>query len=210
MPRERGAGQKKLKPRLHIFCEGEKTEPNYLKGYIEHKFPGTRLSPVRKTPKNTPIQLVEEAIREKKKNPDGDMFWVVYDREAAIKYPDALHAEACRKADARGIKIAFSNICFEVWILLHFQATMAAYTNFDDLKKRSKLRTHIKNYDKGIKRLFSAEEIYAARKRAEALNQRTIAGADPAWVKPYQWNPYTDVYKLLDAIDDFGAKHCVS
>ena len=138
------------------------------------------------------------------------MFWVVYDREAAIKYPDALHAEACRKADAQGIKIAFSNICFEVWILLHFQATMAAYTNFDDLKKRSKLRTHIKNYDKGIKRLFSAEEIYAARKRAEALNQRTIAGADPAWVKPYQWNPYTDVYKLLDAIDDFGAKHCVS
>ena len=67
MPRERGAGQKKLKPRLHIFCEGEKTEPNYLKGYIEHKFPGTRLSPVRQTSKNTPIQLVEEAIREKKK-----------------------------------------------------------------------------------------------------------------------------------------------
>ncbi|PNU19851.1 hypothetical protein C2E25_10490 [Geothermobacter hydrogeniphilus] len=210
MPRKRKSNQKNLKPRLHIFCEGEKTEPNYLKGYIERRFPGTRLSPVRPTPKNTPIQLVEEAIREKEKNPSGDIFWVVYDREAPTKYPDALHAEARSKADAHGIKIAFSNVCFEVWILLHFQPTVAAYANYDDLQKRSKLKTHIKNYDKGTKRLFSGEEISTARKYAEDLNRRTIAGADPAWTKPYQWNPYTDVYKLLDAIDVFGEKYCVS
>lgn len=206
MPKTRKAGQQRLNPNLHIFCEGEKTEPNYLKGYIEGKFPGTKLAPVRATSKNTPLQLVEEAIRAKNDNPQGDLFWVVFDREAENKYTDALHNEARNKAKAAGVKIAFSNVCFEVWILLHFQANVAVYTSYADLLKRSSLRTHIEGYDKGRKRTFSVEEISAARKNAKALNKRTKDGADPRWRQPYQWNPYTDVHKLLDAIDVFGEK----
>jgi hypothetical protein len=207
MPKPLKSKQKTLKPRLHIFCEGEKTEPNYLKGYIERMFPGTKLSPVRKTPKNTPVQLVEEAIEEKNKNPSGDHFWVVYDREAKNKYSDSLHAEARTKAKKHGIKIAFSNVCFEIWVLLHFQTSAAVYTNYADLYRRSKLKTHMKNYDKGTKRLFSENEITYARENAKALNKKTIESADPRWKAPHQWNPYTDVYKLLDAIDQFGHKY---
>ena len=207
MPKGRKENQQKLKPNLHIFCEGEKTEPNYLKGYIERKFPGTRLSPVIPTAKNTPVQLVEEAIKVKNKSPDGDLFWVVFDREAENKYTDALHNEARNKAKVSGVKIAFSNVCFEVWILLHFQADIAAYTSYADLWKRSSLKTHIKGYDKGKKQKFSEEKISAARRNAKDLNKRTQDGADPSWRYPYQWNPYTDVYKLLDAIDKFGEKY---
>ena len=207
MPRKRDAGRKSPNPRLHIFCEGEKTEPNYLRGYIEGKFPGTRLSPVRQTSKNTPIQLVEEAIKEKNNNPLGDLFWVVFDREAENKYTDALHNEARTKAKTAGVDIAFSNVCFEVWVLLHFQANVAAYRSYSDLLQRSSLKTNITDYDKGKKRLFSAAEISAERKNAKALNRRTKDGADRAWRYPYQWNPYTDVYRLLDAIDEFGEKY---
>jgi len=210
MPKKRGSGQRKLKPRFHIFCEGEKTEPNYLTNYIELHFPGTRLSPVRKTEKNTPIQLVEEAIKEKQCNPKGDLFWVVFDREATNKYSDKLHAEARTKAKEQGIQIAFSNVCFEVWILLHFQKTVASYASYSDLQKRSKLKTHIKGYDKGEKRLFSKEEILTARNNAKALNKQTICGANPRWNHSYQWNPYTNVYKLLDAIDEFAKEHIES
>ncbi|MEA3544220.1 MAG: RloB family protein [Thermodesulfobacteriota bacterium] len=207
MPKKRDAGRKSPNPRLHIFCEGEKTEPNYLRGYVEGKFPGTRLSPVRQTSKNTPVQLVEEAIKEKGNNPSGDLFWVVFDREAENKYADALHNEARTKAKAAGVNIAFSNVCFEVWILLHFQTNVATYSSYSDLLKQSSLKTHIKDYDKGKKRLFTETEISTARRNAEALNKRTKVGADPAWRHPYQWNPYTDVYKLLDAIDGFGRKY---
>ena len=206
MPKRRGSARRSLRPRLHIFCEGEKTEPNYLRGYIERKFLGTKLAPVRETSKNTPVQLVEEAIKEKNNNPPGDLFWVVFDREAENKYTDALHNEARNKAKAAGVKIAFSNVCFEVWILLHFQASAAAYNNCADLLKRSTLKTYIEDYGKAKKRLFSEREISAARMNAKALNQRTKAGADPTWRHPHQWNPYTDVYKLLDAIDVFGEK----
>ncbi len=209
MPKNRTVQKKELRPRLHIFCEGEKTEPNYLQGYIESHFPGTKLSPVRKTDKNTPVQLVEVAIAAKKSisNPPGDQFWVVYDREACNKYPDALHAEARAKAESGGINIVLSNVCFEVWILLHFQATVAPFDSYSDLRKNSKLTKHIQGYDKGEKRLFSDDEVRAARKNAAKLNSQTIAGANPEWTHPHQWNPYTDVHALLDAIDDFGKKY---
>jgi hypothetical protein len=207
MPKKRKTQKQNLKPHLHIFCEGEKTEPNYFNGYIDSYFPGTKLAPVKKTDKNTPVQLVDVAIAAKKNNPLGDQFWVVYDREASNKYPDALHSKARNKAKSNGIKIAFSNVCFEVWILLHFQTTVKAYDSYHDLYKNSELRTHIPKYDKGVKILFSDEKVQAARKNAENLNAHTKSGANPGWTQRHQWNPYTDVHKLLDAIDEFGEKY---
>lgn len=208
MPRPRGGQQRGLKPRLHIFCEGEKTEPNYLNGYIERCFPGTRLTVVEKTDKNTPVQLIDAAIAAKKRNPDGDKFWVVYDRESTVKYSAELHDRARSKAESKGINIAFSNVCFEVWILLHFQqAAPPACDSYEDLRARSKLREYIPGYDKGDRREFSQEQVDAARKYAVRMNEQTVAAANREWNKEHQWNPYTDVYKLLDAMDEFEEKN---
>ena len=119
----------------------------------------------------------------------------------------ALHAGARQKA-GKQIHIAISNICFEVWLLLHFQETVAHYSSCDDLLKRSSLKKkHIRNYGKANKRAYSPTEIALARKRAEHMNDQTKHGANPAWTQCHQWNPYTDVYKLLDAIDAFGDKY---
>lgn len=205
MPRKKNRPELKLKPRLHIFCEGEKTEPNYLKGYIDQIFPGIRLIVVEKTKKNTPVQLVKEAIEAKENNPPGDIFWVAYDRESTIKYKHALHAEARQKA-ATNIHIALSNVCFEVWLLLHFQNSSAPYTSCTELLKKSKLKTYIKHYDKANNRTYSHGEIAFARKNAERMNTQTKRGAN-SLKHCHQWNPYTDFYKLLDAIDAFGKKH---
>lgn len=207
MPKLKKREKQELKPRLHIFCEGEKTEPNYLNWYIGGVFPGTKLIIVEETKKNTPVQLVEEALKAKTKEPDGDIFWVVYDREGQTKYPDAFHADARQKA-GKQIHIAISNICFEVWLLLHFQKTVAAYSNCADLLKKSKLKKeYIKDYDKANKRHYSPSEIASAREYAKHMNNQTKKGANPAWTQCHQWNPYTDVYKLLDAIDEFGNKY---
>jgi len=132
-----------------------------------------------------------------------DRFWVVFDREAPNKYSDSLHAEARKKALAEGINIAFSNVCFEIWVLLHFEKTTKAYANYEDLRRHSSLRKHIPGYEKGTNHLFKEEQITAACANARRMNKQTKAGADPSWREPYQWNPYTDVYALLDAIDAF-------
>ena len=138
----------------------------------------------------------------------------MYDRESEQKYADNLHSKAYENAQKHAVSLAISNVCFEVWLLLHFQDTTAPYCNCDDLIKNSVLRIEcekrgLQNYDKGNKAIFSLfddEEIKQARIRAKKLNEQTEQSADSSRTKPYQWNPYTDLYKLLDAIDEFCLK----
>jgi hypothetical protein len=214
MPKNNDRPKKEVKPVLHIFCEGEKTEPNYLNGYIDKFYPTIRpLIKIEPTKKNTPKELVTEALTFKKKSPDWDFFWVAYDRESEQKYTDNHHAQAYDKAQNNTISLAISNVCFEVWLLLHFQETTKPYSNYDDLRDNSKLRNYCKqrglpDYDKGNKAIFGVlkeNEIRDARIRANRINKQTEESAAPSRTKPYQWNPYTGVYKLLFAIDKFAS-----
>jgi hypothetical protein len=217
MPKKRG-GSKKLKPVLHIFCEGEKTEPNYINGYVQNRHPTNRLLKVikvEKTKKNTPVQLVQEAIKLKndKSTPDEDICWVVYDREAVSKYTDKLHQESLDKARSKNINVALTNVCFEVWLILHFSELTASYSSFSDLIKNSILKDELKkigvdDYDKADRDLFDliVDKIPEARKRAVNMNQATLASSYDTEDKSYLLNPYTGMHNLLDAIDEFVAE----
>lgn len=217
MPRVRGTGKRVLKPLLHIFCEGEKTEPNYLKGYLAKYHPGNRtLKVIRiaETVKNTPEQLVDVAM-EKKNSHDAstnDEYWVVYDREAISKYSDSLHLKSLSKANANTINVALSNVCFEVWILLHLITSVGSFNSCNDLLKRSPLKAKFKQkgieYDKGNPSIFEiiSDNIPKARDNAKKMNKRTLESSEAGKDHPFQLNPYTDVYKLLDAIDIFVDK----
>jgi len=214
MPKKRNVSNREVKPVFHIYCEGE-TEEAYLHGYINKFYSGNRrlkVIKIEKTVKNKGKELVTEAIECKKKCLKGDLFWVVYDRESEQEYPNEKHKIAYDKAEPKNISIAISNICFEVWILLHFQATVRPYNSYDDLIKKSPLRDLCKkrgldDYKKGNKQLFDIfkkKELDDAKTRAERMNQNTQENADPKWTMPYQWNPYTNVHELLDAIDEFA------
>lgn len=222
MPKPRKNRQEqKLKPVLRIYCEGAKTEPNYLQGYIDKFFPtNRRLKVVRieNTKKNTPKQLVDEAVLAKKvanKSGLNDSFWVVYDRESEIKYSEELHRNAYKKAQRNDVAVVLSNVCFEVWLVLHFQETAAPYSCYDELRKSSLLRQEfrkrgISDYDKGEKTifsLFSEQEVQNARARALQMNLQMEQSADPSRNSPYHMNPFTDVYKLLDKIDEVAEKN---
>lgn len=218
MPKSRQQNQRQPNRTLHIYCEGEKTEPNYLQGYIDWRFPGERSKVVIKieaAKKNTPLQLVEEAIAASKsdKTLAGDEFWVVYDREAGDKYPDKLHEQARKLAQKHGIHIALSNVCFEIWLLLHFRDNTKPYRNCAELVssrefKDSMREARVDNYDKGNHKLFERlrPRIDDARVRAGKMNQATRAAAAAATCQPHQLNPYTDLPLLLAAMDAFQAK----
>jgi len=222
MPKKRNISNREVKPVFHIYCEGE-TEEAYLHGYINKFYSGNRrlkVIRIEEAKKNTAKELVEEAIEfqknclAQKSCLEGDIFWVVCDREDEKEYPDKFHKIAYDKAKPKNISIAISNVCFEVWILLHFQATVQPYNNYDELRTHSQLRVEYKkrcgsDYEKGSKQLFeifTKAEIDEARIRAKHMNQHTQQDADPTWLKPYQWNPYTNVYELLDEIDKFAVK----
>ncbi len=214
MPKPRKKSYKKVEPVLHIYCEGEKTEPIYLKGYINKFHPGNRrykIIEIEETKKNTPVQLVNEAVKRKKDHstPDGDKFWVVYDRESTAKYSETLHRKAYDKAQSNSVDVALSNVCFEVWILLHLVDSNASYASCDDLLRKSPLKAELRkrgisNYDKADTKVFEviSDNIDDARKRAKSLNQATLNSSYDTENSPYKLNPYTRVHELLDAIDE--------
>ena len=215
MPKKKSAVQRKLQAVLHIYCEGAKTEPNYIDSYLQEKCPGNRrknVITVEQTKKNTPVHLVDVAVEHKKYTncAKNDIFWVVFDRESVAKYSDTLHASASQKAKSNGINIAISNVCFELWLLLHFQENSSSYSCYDDLIRKSKLKEHLKGkgiheYDKANASIFDSvkEGLDFARNAAKKMNEQTLKSADPKKTKPYQLNPFTDIHLLLDAIDNF-------
>jgi len=214
MPKKRKPSQLKPLKTLRIFCEGERTEPNYLKGYIATLENRARKSviEVEKTRKTTAVQLVEEAIRVKKSSgslPE-DEFWVVYDRESVGKYSDELHAKARVKAIKGGVNIALCNVCFEYWLLIHLVDTDAPFSSFNDLIGTSTLRAQMKaqcgcDYEKSTRSIFDLLKPHLphARARAKRLNAKGLEIAAPGRDQPHHINPYVGVVDLLDAIDAF-------
>ncbi|WP_187489002.1 RloB family protein [Duffyella gerundensis] len=201
-----------LSNKMYIFCEGAKTEPLYISSYIEEFAKNkSKVIFIPKTRKNTPVQLVDEAINKKnsKESVDGDVFWVVYDRESVVKYPRAKHKEAWDKANKNGINVAISNVCFEFWVLLHFEEVTQPYSSFLDLMSNSNLKEKlkavgIKDYDKGSDELYFRirKGIENARKRADRVNKSIILSSKKG-SEEYDYSPYTKVHNLLDAIDKF-------
>ncbi|MGY6709210.1 MAG: RloB family protein [Rhizobiaceae bacterium] len=214
MPKKRKPSKLKPLKTLRIFCEGERTEPNYLRGYIATVENRSRKSvvEVQKTRKNTAVQLVEEAINMKRSSGSlpGDEFWVVYDRESVSKYSDDLHAKARAKAEKEGINIALCNVCFEYWLLIHLVDTDAPFESYDDLIGNSALRAQMKarchcDYEKSARSIFDVlkHHLPDARKRAKRLNAKGLASAEAGRDLPHHINPYVGVADLLDAIDAF-------
>lgn len=215
MPKKRPGTRQAVLRKMHIYCEGEKTEPLYIKSYIENKF-GDKLRDVvviENTKKNTPVQLVKEAKNciDGGKHPAGDSYWVVYDREAVAMYSDALHEQAYNLARQHGINIALTNVCFEYWLILHFNESNAPYSSYDDLMAKSCLKSEFKStankkYEKGSSHVYNivCKGINDARRRAKAINKQTLDSAPANTTRPHHLNPYTAMPDLLDAIDNFA------
>ena len=103
---------REVRQRFLIVCEGQKTEPNYFRG-----FPLSRLVDVDvENPGNTPKQLVEYAV-ERSGQDDYDQIWCVFDRDDcnASDFNGAL-----QQAESRNVRVAYSNQAFELWYMLHF------------------------------------------------------------------------------------------
>lgn len=138
---------------LYVSCEGESTEPDYLR-YLNGRFgngergnPPFRIIPVvRKKGGLTPDRAVDKV----KSEAAGDEAWALFDRDKHTTIPQAFEAAA-----ATGVELCFSHPSFELWLLLHFQAfggrqsgssenlkkklrkAHAAYKTFDDRNNKS-------------------------------------------------------------------------
>lgn len=186
------------KPRLLVVCEGHRTEPEYIRGYLAvHRQVAVEvvIHPERGDPKKV-VELAKEArsSAEARRRRHGDPFlaydqvWCVFDRDDHERF-----WEAVRMAQDNGLQLAVSNPCFELWLLLHFRESPGA-------RHRDELRTllrkdHLPGYDKGVRFDDLIAGVRDAIRRAERLAQ----DAERLDEDPYK-NPTTGVFRLLRAI----------
>ncbi|MGE4539287.1 MAG: RloB family protein [Desulfovibrio sp.] len=204
MPKPRVQTKRKPKPRILILCEGEKTEPLYfkaLKGDPAYKNLSSIDIIVSDTKPNTAKELVNLAIKLKKEasKQDNPLFeiWVIIDKDGYTK-----HAEAFDLALKNTINIAFSSICFEYWILLHFLYTTKQFANCDEVINFLS-KNGVPNYKKNL----NIYDLIKTKKCSAIAHAKKLRGALPdlhTGTLPYKLNPYTNIDALVCRLIHFG------
>lgn len=186
--------------RFLIVCEGEKTEPLYFKNLIQSEQVTlaevhiVRAAGVPRTVVKRAVQRKKEAERYARSLRDEyfkyDEVWCVIDVD---EHPGL--DEALQQAEANGIKVALSNPCFELWVLLHFEDHRAFS---DRTKVQSLVREHLRGYSKTVPYEALRDRYATAVERAGALARwQEEQGRRLA-------NPSTSVHQLTQALLRFS------
>ena len=190
-----------LSPRIHILCNGEVLEYDYLCDFRDHIARAGNILVKRKDFKRlAPWQLIEKAIAYKNSiegfDPD-DQVWCVFDVDDYWKNNQKKFKDAIKKAEENGIELAWSNECFELWLLLHFQA-VSGETPRSEYHKKLKLafKTHkIGVYEKNGAGMFpkTFDFIEKGLSNAKQLPKPKIISK----------NPSTGVISLIEKLREF-------
>lgn len=190
-----------------LFCEGRKDEPDYFRA-IWRACQSTLIDVEIIPGPGVPMTVAERAAdraqkyglaprRRKPKNSfeKDDQVWAVFDRDVHPRFDDAV-----KLCERNGVRVARSNPCFELWLILH-ERDYDGYRSRHDVQKdwealcleydRSGAGTP--NYDDLIQRVEVAE------RRAEAQLQRRAAEDAP------HGNPSTTAGQLTRAIREADA-----
>lgn len=203
--KQRAESTKSVRPGNYlIVTEGTETEVNYFKNIgsiIETLFRNEIIVDkvsleVKGTGRSTKV-LVNEAIKKRSLKSYSDV-WVVFDKDNNTDFDEAITL-----ARNEGLNVAWSNECFELWLLLHFQNLDSAIHRNDYY---SKLANHFKTkninggvYNKNIENIFDITSPYVnnAIKRSNKL------------LKDYKeskifycskMNPGTNVHELVEEL----------
>jgi hypothetical protein len=184
-PRKPGRGIEKYKNTL-IICEGNRTEVNYFEALC--KDIRSRSTPIEIKSgaafHNDPERIIARALDLAESY---DHVWVVFDDDARDRALD-LAKKACDK----DLSVAFSNPCFEVWYILHFENRTGPFKNSQAVKNRLK-RKHIRDYRESMgvyDRILPHQQ--DALQRAESLRAWLIDNA-----KLETDNPSSSVDRLV-------------
>lgn len=191
----RDSKEKNIDNEIKIFCNALETEPNYFKSFAE-EVNSSKISDVKvevlKTQKKggkDPLYAVEYAIKNKG---TCKIVWVVFDK-------DHFDIEkAIKLGEQNDIKIAWSNECFELWILFHFNPISTALGRDDCLKKAKELlnKNYKIDYSKNNKDIYKTINDKMKIAIAYSKKQHQVMIRDR--ILPNKSNPCNTVYELAE------------
>ena len=183
-----------------MFCEGKRTEPEYLKAL--KRDPAVRevaSVDIRISEENTgfaPLTLVTAAAEARERLVDEkgevDEVWCLFDVEWPKNHPKL--REAIALAEARDVRVAVSNPCFELWLALHFGDQTAWLDTRDAVRLR---RSHDGSSGKGLDGPTYVTRRDDAARRARSLENRHMGNG----TEVPDDNPSSGMYRFLAAIE---------
>ncbi len=214
-PLRRAAPTREQNPVLLILCQGEVTEVEYFRHF---ELATATVEAVGRA--YDPEKLVEEALTRReaarRARQPYDQVWCVFDKDDTE--PGRFHA-AIQRAQAMGVHVAYSNQCFEFWLLLHFTEHPGGGlrrelcgNNLEALIQAANPRVRYdarkgKHISRDLFELLEAHDPAArppgqsrralAVRRAEAIAARWQASGQP----PAQQESNTWVYKLVQVLE---------
>lgn len=182
-----------------VFCEGVRTEPEYVRALKRepavHQVASVdiRIVNVRDTAPLTLVNAAAEArARQPKDRDDVDEVWCLFDVEWPQNHPNL--KQAVDRARQTDIRLAISNPCFELWLVLHFEKRSAWLTTDQSTELRRALDG---SSGKGLDGPRYMSRRADARQRARALTAMHDRNETPF---PRD-NPSSSMFQFLDAID---------
>lgn len=102
-----------------VFTEGQSSEPDYINALkrLPHISDNVSLNIEIRPEHGVPVTLVTEA-KEYSSDVEVDEVWCVFDVEWPRNHPHL--KEALKTARDNGIRLAISNPCFEIWLIMHY------------------------------------------------------------------------------------------
>jgi RloB-like protein len=191
---KRRAASREPRKKLIVVCEGKLTEPEYFHEMARHYRALVNL--VLEKGAGVPLSVVEKALKIARSHSDskgfesGDQVWAVFDRDEHPHFEQAI-----AMAHEGGIHVAYSNPCFELWLVLHYQ-------DYDRPVHRREIQKALcalmPGYDpsssKRVKFGAICDFIEKAEQRAQTLERRRAEERDP------KGNPSTSVFRLAQQI----------
>jgi hypothetical protein len=197
---KRKSRNKEPNPFVLIVCEGGETEPIYFDELRQNRRLQKELIEIVGGKKcgTDPWGIVKYARRKKREKKSESSFsydsvWCVFDCNS---HDPVNRSRAFNQAEVNQINIAYSNPCFELWYLLHYQE-QAAYIERD--KCISELKKHIPDYNKAKTGLYLMlfDQQDTAIRNAEELRLRHIGNGNQETE-----NPSTGVGKLVQYLNE--------
>lgn len=190
--RKRRSRKLDLRPTIRIYCEGT-TEENYF-NMLKQKYHQANVSvnsrqPIKvKSMSRSGMPLLHDVLADPKINTQ-DKIYLVFDHDEHSQQELLKCFDQARKSKYN-ITILFSNICFEVWLLMHFEPVTAAYTRKQLFSKLSGKKYFDEEYsrNKGHKINILYDKVKTAVNHANKIS----SPSDKA-TKIIKKNPYTNV-----------------
>ena len=196
----RKVGHRVPKRTFLVFCEGEKTEPAYLKALkrepevrniasVDIQIHDDSLG---SAPKTLVEAAAEASARTGSEGSEIDEVWCLFDVEWPQNHPNLKEALALAK---RGeVNVAVSNPCFELWLLLHFQDQFAS---LDTKPAKALLKKHDGTEGQGLDGSIYMPLRAEAARRARLLEKRHKGDG----TKFPNDNPSSGMHRFLAAVE---------